>query len=98
MSEDHNARMLEDLLVVDFSQFAGPLAALKLADLGARVIKIERPEGGDLAGALYLSDLDISGTNTLFHAINRNKQSYAANLKAPDDLARVKQLVARATS
>lgn len=88
---------LEGLLVVDFSQFlAGPLASLKLADMGARVIKIERPGKGDLARQLYLSDLDIHGTNTLFHAINRNKQSYAADLKSSDDLARVKKLVAQA--
>lgn len=92
-----NARPLSGLLVVDFSQFlAGPLASLKLADMGARVIKIERPGSGDLARRLYLSDLDIHGTNTLFHAINRNKQSYAADLKSPDDLARVKKLVEQA--
>ncbi|HTM76363.1 MAG TPA: CaiB/BaiF CoA-transferase family protein, partial [Devosia sp.] len=88
---------LHGLVIVDFSQFlAGPLAALKLADMGARVIKIERPGSGDLGRSLYLSDLDIHGTNTLFHAINRNKQSYAANLKSPDDLAKVKALVRQA--
>ncbi len=88
---------LHGLVVVDFSQFlAGPLAALKLADLGARVIKIERPGSGDLGRRLYLSDLDINGTNTLFHAINRNKQSYAANLKSHEDLDRVKALVRQA--
>lgn len=89
-------RPLEGLLVIDLSQFlSGPLAALKLADLGARVIKIERPEG-DLGRRIYLSDLDIAGTNTLFHAINRNKEGYAANLKSPADLAKVKALVAKA--
>ena len=98
MTENNTAaRPLEGLTVVDFSQFlAGPLAALKLADLGARVIKIERPGSGDLGRSLYLSDLDIHGTNTLFHAINRNKESYAADLKSPEDLARVKKLVKRA--
>lgn len=90
-------KLLDGIVVVDFSQFlAGPLAALKLADFGARVIKIERPGSGDLGRSLYLSDIDINGTNTLFHAINRNKESYAANLKSPDDLARVKALVRRA--
>ncbi len=53
------------LLVLDFSQFlSGPLATLRLADMGARVIKIERPGQGDLGRTLYLSDLDIDGVNT----------------------------------
>ena len=49
---------LEGLLVLDFSQFlAGPAAALRLADLGARVVKIERPKVGGLGRQLYISDL-----------------------------------------
>ncbi len=88
---------LEGLLVLDFSQFlAGPWAATRLADLGARVIKIERPESGDICRHLYISNLELDGDSTLFHSINRNKESYAANLKDPDDLERVRQLVARA--
>src|ERR687884_1407252 len=88
---------LDGLLVLDFSQFlAGPSCALRLADLGARVIKIERPNGGDLCRQLYISNLELDGDSTLFHSINRNKQSFAADLKNPDDLARVKQLIARA--
>ncbi len=89
--------LLDGLLVVDFSQFlAGPLAGLKLADFGARVIKIERPGVGDLCRTLYLSEIEVERTNTLFHAINRNKQSYAANLKSDDDRAKVAALVAKA--
>lgn len=88
---------LDGLLVVDLSQFlAGPLASLKLADLGARVIKIERPDIGDLTRNLYLSDTDIEGVNTLFHAINRNKKSFAANLKSPEDLEKVRKLISKA--
>lgn len=88
---------LEGLLVLDFSQFlAGPSCALRLADLGARVIKIERPDGGDLGRGLYISDLELDGDSTLFHTINRNKQSFAANLKDPSDLEGVKRLIARA--
>lgn len=91
------SNLLDGILVVDFSQFlAGPLAGLKLADFGAKVIKIERPDMGDLARNLYLSDVDINGTNTLFHAINRNKQSYAADLKNPDDLEKIKKLICQA--
>ena len=87
---------LDGLLVLDFSQFlAGPAAALRLADLGARVIKIERPKTGDLSRQLYTSDLELDGDSTLFHSINRNKQSLAADLKNPDDLQRVKALIAQ---
>lgn len=88
---------LDGLLVLDFAQFlAGPWAATRLADLGARVIKIERPGSGDICRQLYISNLSLDGDSTLFHSINRNKQSYAADLKNPADLAKVKQLIARA--
>jgi CoA:oxalate CoA-transferase len=87
---------LEGLLVLDFAQFlAGPWAATRLADLGARVIKIERPGTGDIGRQLYISNLALDGDSTLFHSINRNKQSYAADLKNPVDLAKVKRLIAR---
>jgi CoA:oxalate CoA-transferase len=90
-------RPLEGLLVVDFSQFlAGPAAALRLADLGARVIKIERPQGGDLCRQLYVSNLELDGDSTLFHTINRNKESFAADLKKLADRALVWDLVKRA--
>lgn len=89
--------LLDGLLVLDFSQFlAGPSAALRLADLGARVIKIERPGVGESGRQLYISNLDLDGDSTLFHTINRNKQSFSANLKDPKDLEKVRNLVARA--
>ena len=88
---------LDGILVVDFSQFlSGPLCALKLADLGARVIKIERPGQGDLCRTLYISDTEIGGTNSLFHAINRNKESFTADLRDEDDRAMLRALVSRA--
>lgn len=88
---------LDGLTVIDFSQFlAGPSAALRLADLGADVIKIERPDGGDLSRQLYVSNLEVDGDSTLFHTINRNKRSFSADLKNPDDLERVRRLVASA--
>jgi CoA:oxalate CoA-transferase len=90
-------RPLQDLVVLDFSQFlSGSLATLRLADMGARVIKIERPGTGDLGRTLYLSDIDVHGENTLFHAINRNKESYAADLKNAADLEKLRQLIKRA--
>jgi crotonobetainyl-CoA:carnitine CoA-transferase CaiB-like acyl-CoA transferase len=88
---------LDGLLVLDFSQFlAGPSAAMRLADLGARVIKIERPGGGDICRQLYITNLKLDGDSTLFHSINRNKQSFAADLKNPEHLSKVRKLVASA--
>src|ERR1041385_7794133 len=88
---------LEGLLVLDFAQFlAGPIAAMRLADLGARVIKIERPGTGDICRQLYITNLKLDGDSTLFHSINRNKQSFAADLKKPADLAIVKKLIEKA--
>jgi crotonobetainyl-CoA:carnitine CoA-transferase CaiB-like acyl-CoA transferase len=90
-------RPLASILVLDFSQFlAGPACALRLADLGARVIKIERPDTGDLCRRLYISNLELDGDSTLFHSINRNKESFAADLKNPTDRDRVYGLIARA--
>ncbi len=89
--------LLKDILVVDFSQFlSGPSAALRLADMGAQVIKIEKPGIGDICRQLYVSDVMIEGESTIFHAINRNKQSYAADLKDADDMEKVRQLIAKA--
>jgi crotonobetainyl-CoA:carnitine CoA-transferase CaiB-like acyl-CoA transferase len=88
---------LNGVLVLDFSQFlAGPAAAMRLADLGARVIKIERPGTGDICRQLYISNLGVEGDSTLFHSINRNKQGYAANLKDPEDLEKIRHLIAKA--
>ena len=90
-------RPLEGLLVLDLSQFlSGPSAALRLADLGADIIKVERPVHGDLCRQLYISNLELDGDSTLFHTTNRNKRSYAADLKDPVHLAKLKQLIAHA--
>ena len=91
------APLLDGILVVDMCQFlSGPYASLRLMDLGARVIKIERPDGGDLSRRLYLSDTEIGGDSTIFHAINRSKESLALDLKSADDVAALKKLLARA--
>jgi crotonobetainyl-CoA:carnitine CoA-transferase CaiB-like acyl-CoA transferase len=92
-----NIRPLEGLLVLDFSQFlAGPVAAMRLADLGARVIKVERPGSGDIGRTLAFAGRVVDGDTVSFHAMNRNKESITADLKVDADLAYVKQLVARA--
>jgi len=88
---------LDGILVVDLCQFlSGPYASLRLQDLGARVIKIERPDGGDLSRRLYLSDTEIAGDSTIFHAINRSKESLALDLKNSDDLASLRTLLGKA--
>lgn len=88
---------LEGLLVLEFSQFmAGPTAGLRLADLGARVIKIERPVKGEAGRQIAIRNIFIDGDSLVFHTINRNKESYAADLKNPDDLERIKKLIAQA--
>jgi CoA:oxalate CoA-transferase len=89
--------LLEDILVLDFSQFlSGPSASLRLADMGARVIKIEKPGEGDICRDLYVSDVDIEGESTIFHAINRHKESYVADLKQKEDLEKIKLLIKEA--
>jgi CoA:oxalate CoA-transferase len=89
--------LLDGILVLDMAQFlSGPFAALRLGDLGARVIKIERPDGGDLCRRLYLTDTEIGGDSTLFHAINRGKESFAADLKNPQDADAVRKLISQA--
>lgn len=88
---------LTGLVVIDMSQFlSGPYCSLRLLDLGARVIKIERPDGGDLSRRLYLSDTEIGGDSTIFHAINRDKESLAIDLKNEADLAALRGLIAKA--
>ncbi len=90
-------RPLEDILVVDLGRFlSAPSASLRLADLGARVIKIERPGTGDICRQLYVSNVVLDGESSVFHAINRNKESFAADLKDEADRKRVRRLIRHA--
>jgi len=85
---------LRGLTVLEFSQYlSGPSAGLRLADLGARVIKIERPKTGDACRKLAIKNLWLDESSLLFHTINRNKESFAADLKNPEDLTIVKALI-----
>lgn len=89
-----SARPLEGLTVLDLSRLLpGPFATLLLADLGATIVKIEPPRGGDYARWFPPS---AGGTSGLFAALNRNKQGLVLNLKAPDGPALLKRLVADA--
>ena len=86
---------LEGLLVLEFAQFmAGPWCGLRLADLGATVIKVERPVTGEAGRALATKNMFVDGDSLVSHLVNRNKGSFAANLKDPGDLAEVKALIA----
>ena len=89
---------LDGILVLDFSQFlAGPVAAMRLADLGATVIKVERPAGGDIGRNLAFAGMWPDSDSLSFHIMNRSKLSFGANLKDPQDLDDIRRLVARAS-
>jgi len=86
-------RDLEGLLVVSLEQaVAAPYASSKLADAGARVIKIERPEG-DFARAY---DHLVHGESAYFVWLNRGKESVCLDLKKADDLAILQAIVSKA--
>src|ERR1700712_416319 len=88
---------LTGLVVLEFSQYlSGPSAGLRLADLGARVIKIEKPGVGDAGRKLSIKDLWVDENSLLFHTVNRNKESYAADLKNKNDLGAVKKIITKA--
>jgi crotonobetainyl-CoA:carnitine CoA-transferase CaiB-like acyl-CoA transferase len=86
---------LEGILVADFSRvLAGPLAAMLLGDLGADVIKVERPDGGDDTRAW--GPPWHEGESTYYLGLNRNKRSIALDLAVESDLALARSLAARA--
>lgn len=86
---------LDGLLVADFSRvLAGPLVTMTLADLGATVVKVERPGTGDDTRTWGPPWTDNS--SVYFECANRSKQSVALDLAIPDDLAVAKALAARA--
>lgn len=72
---------LSGFTVLELGVFmAGPFATMQLADLGARVIKIENPEGGDQTRA---TGPHVNGESAPFMLLNRNKESVALDLKTP---------------
>jgi crotonobetainyl-CoA:carnitine CoA-transferase CaiB-like acyl-CoA transferase len=86
---------LEGIRVIELGQvLAGPFAGAVFADLGAEVIKVERPDGGDdgrRIGAAFRY-----GDSMTFHEFNRNKKSVTIDLKSPDGLAQLDALIASA--
>jgi crotonobetainyl-CoA:carnitine CoA-transferase CaiB-like acyl-CoA transferase len=86
---------LDGLLVADFSRvLAGPYASMLLGDLGADVIKVERPDGGDDTRAWGPPWRD--GESTYYLGLNRNKRSVALDLGDEHDLALARRLAGRA--
>jgi len=88
-------RPLEGILVVDLTRaLAGPYCTMMLADFGARVVKIESPDGGDDTrgwGPPFLG-----GESAYFLSVNRNKESVTLNLKHPRGAEILHRLLARA--
>jgi crotonobetainyl-CoA:carnitine CoA-transferase CaiB-like acyl-CoA transferase len=80
------AKALQDVTILDFSHLLqGPFATQLLADLGANVIKVERPGQGDLFRTMTFNNRWVGGTESPnFLAWNRNKRSLAIDLKAPE--------------
>ena len=90
---DGSNRDLDGLLVISLEQaVAAPYAASRLADAGARVIKVERPEGDFARGY----DADANGHSSYFVWLNRGKESVALDLKQPDDLQIFKKMLSKA--
>ena len=79
------AKALAGVRVIDLTVwFQGPVSAQYLADFGAEVIKVERPQGGDQGrGVRSIKSLEVGDWNQYFLVINRNKKSLALDLKKP---------------
>src|SRR5512135_3584300 len=87
---------LAGVLVADFSRvLAGPYATMLLADLGAEVVKVERPGAGDDTRA-WGPPWTADGEATYFLGVNRNKRSVALDLKTAEGRAAALRLAARA--
>lgn len=85
---------LDGIIVVTLEQaVAGPFATRQLADLGARVIKIERPHTGDFARGY---DETVHGMASIFVWLNRSKESLTLNLKHPRAPEIMSRLIERA--
>ncbi|MEK7338241.1 MAG: CoA transferase [candidate division NC10 bacterium] len=93
--EERRARALEGMVVLDATQImAGPFCTLLLADMGADVIKVERPDGGD--DTRRMGPPFIAGESAAFLAMNRDKRSLALNLKTEEGKDLFRRLARRA--
>ncbi|MFC7895724.1 CaiB/BaiF CoA transferase family protein [Streptomyces sp. NPDC057381] len=93
---DHGTAALRGVRIADFSRvLAGPYATMLLADLGAEVVKVERPGTGDDTRA-WRPPADASGTSTYFLGVNRNKRSVTLDLATDEGRDRARELIAGA--
>ena len=88
-------KLLDGITVLDFTQFlAGSYCAMLMGDMGAKVVKIERPQTGEVYrnyGPKF-----IGGESTSFLSVNRNKKSLTLNLKDPEAVSLALKLISRA--
>ena len=88
--------MLSGVRVLDLTRvLAGPLCTMMLGDMGADVLKVERPDGGDETRG-WGPPFDERGESGYFLSINRNKKSLVADLDSPDDLKLLARLAREA--
>ena len=96
VAEIPSAGVLDELRVLDFSRvLAGPFATMMLADLGASVIKVERPGIGDDTRS-WGPPFDERGMATYFQSVNRNKTSVVLDLQDRADRERALGLATQA--
>jgi crotonobetainyl-CoA:carnitine CoA-transferase CaiB-like acyl-CoA transferase len=87
---------LAGIVVADFSRvLAGPLATMSLGDLGAEVVKVERPGGGDDTRT-WAPPTAADGRSTYYLSVNRNKRSMTLDLSTQDGQAAARDLALRA--
>lgn len=97
MGESESGGALDGLLVLDITQMlAGPMAGMRLGDLGADVLKVEPPKSGEFNRTHGFEDKVVQGEMTTFLAVNRNKRSVSINLKNPEGLVVMLELVRQA--
>src|SRR5215475_14372962 len=90
----HASGPLSGIVVIDLSRIlAGPYCTLLMAEMGARVIKVEPPKGGDDARAYGPF---VNGRSTYFASVNRGKESIAFDLKAEADRTIFEKLLEKA--
>ena len=87
--------ILDDTLIIDLTQaLAGPYCTMLLGDMGAEIIKVEQPGGGDQSrgwGPPF-----VEGESTYFLSVNRNKKSLTLNLKSEEGQEVMRRLISRA--